>query len=77
MGQHRRRHQDKDIENLLQQAEKANFRVISKPKGYFKILCNCEERRYRSVALTPSGSRYSNNLAAWIKRCECGKGVIE
>jgi hypothetical protein len=67
----RKRHQDKDIEKLLVEAEANDWLVIISPKGYWKLRCTCERKHYRTVHLTPSGSNYAKNLASWLKRQPC------
>ncbi len=64
-----RRHQDKDIEKVLVEAESHGWYV--KPgKGYWKLLCGCGEHK-KWVALTPSGANYAKNLAKWLERKPC------
>lgn len=64
----RQRHPRKELEALLSALEAHGWRV-ERSKGYFRIYCWCRSTTHmRSVALTPSGSRYEANLRAWLRR---------
>jgi hypothetical protein len=65
----RRRHQDKDIEKVLVEAENHGWDVIPTDK-YWKLLCGCGQHK-KWVKLTPSGAKYVQNLAQWFKRQSC------
>jgi hypothetical protein len=67
----RLRHQNKDIEAVLSEAEDHGWTVIISKKSYWKLLCSCPEKHIKWVALTPSGSNYHKNLASWLKRQSC------
>ncbi|MGH9211040.1 MAG: hypothetical protein ACRD2C_10200 [Acidimicrobiales bacterium] len=65
----RSKHQNKDLEKLLKQAEKLGWRV-GKGKKYFMMRCPCGQHQ-RTVKLTPSDPNYGTNLRAWLKRTGC------
>lgn len=70
----RKRHQNKDIEKVLQEAEDAGWVVVVPKKGYWKLRCECAEKHYRTIKSTPSGSNYAKNLQKWLQGRECWKG---
>lgn len=72
MTERRPRHQDKHLEELLRDLEKARWRV-TKGKGYFKAYCPCGKHK-RFVHLTPSGRNYQRDLVGWLKRETCWEG---
>jgi hypothetical protein len=69
----RPKHQDKDLERILRLAEAQDWRVEKRPKGYFKMKCNCAELHMKTVHLTPSNPNYGRNLLGWLRRCSCWK----
>ena len=66
----RKRHPRKELEAVIAEAEERGWRVQWKT-GYFKLLCSCPERHYKTVHLTPSDSNYEKNLQAWLRRTGC------
>jgi len=66
----RPRHQDKDLEAVLRDAEVRDWQV-TKDKKYFKLWCPCPGQHRKTVHLTPSGSRYEMNLRKWLERQPC------
>jgi hypothetical protein len=66
----RPRHQDKDIENVLQSLERQDWRV-TKAKGYYKAYCPCAKKHMKTIHLTPSTSGYRRNLMGQLKRATC------
>lgn len=65
----RGRHQNKDIEKVLAEAENHNWTVIATGK-YWKALCGCGQHK-KWISLTPSGVNYAKNLAKWFQRQSC------
>lgn len=70
----RRKHQKKEIEEVLKLAENAGWRVETPKKGKFKLKCPCPEKHYRTVALTPSSGYYPDHLLDWLQGKECWRG---
>ena len=66
----RRRHQRKEIEDVLRLAEDHRWRVESPPKGYFKMKCPCGQH-LKWVARTPSNPNYHRNLEGWLRQRPC------
>jgi hypothetical protein len=66
----RPRHQRKELEALLREAEAKGWRV-DRAKGYFKMYCPCPEKHIVSVRLTPSGSRYEQNRRVKLRSQTC------
>ncbi len=67
----RPKHQRKDLEKVLQQAEARRWRVEKSGGGYFKLLCPCADKHMCWVALTPSNPNYAKDKLAWLKRQNC------
>jgi len=67
----RPRHQDKELEAVLEEAEERGWRV-DKGKGYFRLRCPCGNHM-RWVHLTPSGGNYVRDLLGWLRRSGCWK----
>jgi hypothetical protein len=66
----RRRHQDKDIEKVLAEAERHGWTVIPARK-YWKLRCHCAQKHQKWVKLTPSDANYVTNLTKWLNRQSC------
>lgn len=62
----RPRHPDKEIEDVLRQAENHGW-TFGLGNGYWKGRCGCGTH-LKSVAKTPSGGYYVNRLLQWFKR---------
>ena len=72
----RKRHQDKDIEKVLVEAE-AHGWVVIPTKKYWKLRCPFERQHARWVHLTPSRN-YTRSLASWLKaQCMLVKDGVE
>lgn len=72
----RPKHQDKDLEAVLRDAEARQWRV-TKGKRYYMMRCPCPEMHQKTVKLTPSGSRYELNLRKWLERQSCWRSKEE
>jgi hypothetical protein len=69
----RPRHPDKDLEEIIREAERHNWRA-SKGRKYFELLCPSKcGQHYRWVHLTPSDPHYALNLRKWLERQPCWK----
>jgi hypothetical protein len=70
----RRKHQKKEVEAVLREAEGHGFTVETPPKGYFKVKCPppCAEHMWQ-VHLTPSGRNYAKNLQSRLRKCSTWK----
>lgn len=68
----RDRHSKKEYESLLREAEERGW-LVQRGKGYFKAKCPCDEKRYVSVPLTPSGRRTLVNTRKMFERAQCWK----
>lgn len=66
----RPRHQDKDLEPVLAEAEDKGWRV-EKGKKYWKMYCPCPDKHLKTVKLTPSDPRYRQNLLGQLRRATC------
>ena len=66
----RARHQRKEIEVVLADAEAHGWRIETKTKGYWKAYCTCGLHQ-KTVKSTPSDPNYSRNLLGWFRRT-CG-----
>lgn len=64
----RPRHQTKEFEALLRNAEDNGWRV-EKGGRYFKCLCPCSEKHWVKVVLTPSSGRTLANVRAQFAKC--------
>jgi hypothetical protein len=67
----RPKHQVKELEAVLQEAEVKGWRV-EKGKRYFKMFCplKCGEHR-KTVHLSPSDRNYERNLKGQLRRATC------
>ena len=66
----RQRHQDKDIEAVLREAEEHGWKVDRK-KGYYKAKCPCGQHANWSIKLTPSNPNYAKRLRVWFQQQSC------
>ena len=66
----RPKHQTKELEALLREAEAKGWRV-EKGGKYFKMYCPCAKRHKQIVHLTPSNPRYEQNLRGHLNRATC------
>lgn len=68
----RARHKIKELEALLQEAERKNCRVVDPGRGKpFKVFCGCSDKNFTFVHATPSGRRYPANKRAELRRWSC------
>lgn len=64
-----RRHPDKGLRRVIEEAEKKGWRV--KPgKKYWKIYCPCGTC-WKTIKCTPSDPNYETNLRAKLARDTC------
>lgn len=61
-----RRHPRKDLEAVLVELDRRQWRILDPPK-YYKVLCPCG-MHYRWVHLTPSNPYYGQQVLRWAKR---------
>lgn len=66
----RSRHQDKDLEAVLSEAESQGWQV-DRGKRYWKMLCPNNCKCWKTVKLTPSDPRYLRNLRGQLRRATC------
>jgi hypothetical protein len=71
----RPRHQAKELEAILQEAERRGWR-IDKGSGYFRMRCPCGSHQ-RWVHLTPSSPNYGLNLLKWLERRPCWREMSD
>lgn len=64
----RPKHQNKEIEALLKEAESYRWVFTKNPGGYYKGKCGCEAKHLKMVHCTPSNPRYVLNLRKWFER---------
>jgi hypothetical protein len=65
----RPKHPDKDLESLIQRAEKQGWTVV-RQKNYYRMRCPCGLHS-KSVHKSPSDPRYTLNLRKWFERQSC------
>ena len=65
----RPKHQVKELEAVLRQAEAGGW-CVEKGKKYFGMRCPCGKHQ-RRVHLTPSNPKYLLNLRKWLQRQPC------
>jgi hypothetical protein len=61
-----------DIEALLDDLERQDWRVVRRGK-YYVCYCPCPMKHLKTVHVTPSDSRYLLNLKGQLKRATCWK----
>jgi hypothetical protein len=66
----RPKHKVKELEAILKEAEGKGWRV-TKGRNHYKIWCPCKRKHRKTVACTPSGSRYLTNLLHKLGRDTC------
>jgi hypothetical protein len=66
----RPKHQGKDLEAVLRDAEDKGWRV-DKGRKYYKMWCPCREKHWKTVKLTPSDPTYLRNLLGQLRRATC------
>ncbi len=67
----RPRHVNKELEQVIQDAEAKSWGVTHNPKtGYYRLTCPCGVHM-KWLAKTPSGVRYEKNLRGWLARTGC------
>jgi hypothetical protein len=64
----RPRHPNKDIEQVMRQAEEQGWRFIR--RTYFVGYCPCGSH-LRTIHLTPADPNYGGKLASWFRRQTC------
>ena len=66
----RPKHQRKELEALLKEAEGQGW-LVTRAGRYFKLKCPCPEKHLTTVHLTPSNPRYELNKRKWLVRRTC------
>lgn len=66
----RPRHQRKELEAVLQLAERQDW-IVTKSGKYFKMYCPCVDKHLKTVHLTPSDPNYVRNLLNKLHRDTC------
>lgn len=64
-----RRHQRPDLEAVLEEFDKAGWRILD-PPTYYKVLCPCGSH-YRWIHLTPSNPWHGKQAVRWLRRQPC------
>ena len=59
-----------DIAAVLKEAQNQGWRVERRSK-YYKMLCPCPDKHWKTVHLTPSGRNYVLNLVGQLRRATC------
>ncbi|PTA42328.1 hypothetical protein C8054_31320 [Micromonospora sp. RP3T] len=67
----RPKHRVKELEDVLREAERKNWRVDGGGNRYFKLYCPCPEKHWKTVKCTPSGANYLKDLVGQLKRATC------
>lgn len=71
----RPRHQSKELEAVLREAERKGWRIT---KGkYYMMWCPCPKKHKKTVKLTPSGANYTRDLLAQLRRATCWEEGVE
>jgi hypothetical protein len=68
----RPKHQAKEIEALMREAEARGW-VFTKGQRYFKGKCSCAGKHMKTIKLTPSDPNYLLNTRKWLERQSCWK----
>ncbi len=68
----RSRHQNKDIEAFMKEAESRGW-GFTRGNNYYKGRCSCEGKHKHTIKCTPSDPNYLLNLRKWFERT-CWKG---
>jgi hypothetical protein len=71
----RPKHNDKDLENLLKEAENKNWRVDGGGNKHFKMFCPCHEKHKKTIATTPSSGRYLQRTRTLLENQTCWSQV--
>jgi hypothetical protein len=58
----RPKHQNKELERVLREAEEKGWRVEKRPNRYFKMKCPCDQQHMKAVKLSPSNPYYEKQL---------------
>lgn len=66
----RNKHPKKELEAVLKEAEHKGW-TVSRGKGYWKMRCPNECKCFKTVKLSPSGSRYKTNLLHFLDASTC------
>lgn len=66
------RHQDKDLEKILEAAHDGGWR-IERDKRYYKLFCGCGDHK-TGLHLSPSDPKHGMNRLGYMKRQPCWKG---
>lgn len=69
MGRYWKKHPDADLEALLNEFDRAGWRITDPPK-YYRVRCPCGEHM-RWIHLTPSGAKYKLDAQRWLYRQPC------
>lgn len=64
----RPRHPNKDLEQLLRDAERADWR-IKKGGKYYMCRCPCPDQHMEHIHLTPSDPNYEKNKRKKMSKC--------
>lgn len=64
-----KRHQNKDLENVLREFDRHGFRIEDPPK-YYTLRCPCGQHQ-RQFHRTPSSRHYGNHALKWAARLPC------
>ncbi len=67
----RKRHRIKELEEVLELAEKKGWTVTGGGNRYFKMKCPCPQKCMKMVNCTPSGTNYKRNLLGQLGRATC------
>lgn len=66
----RPKHNDKDLEQLLKEAEKKSWIVEGGGDTHFKMFCPCGED-IKTVSTTPSSPNYEKRTRRFLERHTC------
>ena len=64
-----KKHQDKDLEKVLEVFDQHGWRIEDPPK-YYRVKCPCGDHQ-RSIHLTPSNPNYGQQALRWLYRQPC------
>jgi len=59
-----------EIGEVLAESVRQGWRV-ERGKKYYKMLCPCPEKHWKTVHLTPSDPNYVRNLVGQLRRATC------
>ena len=70
MGAYWKKHQKKEVQQLLEMFDQAGWTIVNPPK-YYKVYCPCPDRHKTNIHLTPSDPNYVTHTLQWARNQTC------